>query len=519
MKKTELLIEYAKDHNKREIAWFASVLFGKDEKYPDDVEDGGPGSGNFNHAGRPGMVGGSAAGEGGGGGGGASEGGSGGKEYTAGQAIKSLGKVTRLQARQKANRDSLQRAKVALEKARRPKESRIGSCDKVAIAMPVGTIVKSNGNDYVKQHNGDWLSKAGVIKRGDMGKMLEDGSADISSVPQVTGRGKAIHNAKLRDKHGFTKGQMTDEVKSYSEGNGRKTEALPDGIGVTTIDKGDLFNKEGMNSPNTLADNCMEVDGKLVLTPEREALHQQIVERTFEGKKKRPDGQPPHITILGGGPASGKGGFTRPGNKYGIPDNEHQVTIDPDEVKAQLPEYALEKDRVMAAAYAHEESSTLGKRIMQAAIANGYDYTLDGTGDNSAKTMMSKITAARAIGEGAVVDGAYMTCPTDVALKSSEERGKKTERFVPPNIVAETHSRVSHVFPQIASQFDHVELWDRTNGEPVKIAECNFGEEITVHDEKAYKAFLAKDIEEFNPKKDLFDPRKYPYGQGKKRRA
>ena len=73
-------------------------------------------------------------------------------------------------------------------------------------------------------------------------------------------------------------------------------------MGVTTIDKGDLVDKvSGKNGIHTLADNCMEVDGKLVLTPEREALHQQIVENTFAGKEERPEGQPPKITILGGG--------------------------------------------------------------------------------------------------------------------------------------------------------------------------------------------------------------------------
>ena len=429
------------------------------------------------------------------------------------QAIKGFGKVTRLQARRKADADSLARAQVELGKAKRPKETRIGSCDKVAIALPVGSIVKRNGNDYVKQHNGDWLGKKDSIKREDMGKMFEDDSAEIVSVPKVPGMERASTFAKKRDKVGFPKGEMTDDVKAYSEGSGIKTAKLPNGVGVTHIDKNDLLGKDGKNAPHTLADNCMEVDGKLVLTPEREALHQQIVEKAFEGKEKRPDGQHPHVTILGGGPASGKGGFTRPGNKYGIPDNEKQVTIDPDEVKAQLPEYLLEQDKKMSAAYAHEESSTLGKRIMQAAIENGYDYTLDGTGDGSAKTMMEKISAARAIGEGAIVDGAYMTCPTDVALKSSEERGLKTDRIVPPEIVEKTHSKVSHIFPQIASQFDHVELWDRTNGEPVKIAECWRGQPIKVHDKKAYKAFLEKDKEPFDPRKDLFDPRKYPYGR------
>ena len=106
-----------------------------------------------------------------------------------------------------------------------------------------------------------------------------------------------------------------------------------------------------------------------------------------------------------------------------------------------------------------------------------------------------------------------MTCPTEVAVESSRQRGEKTERFVPEEIVRKTHSKVSHIFPQIASQFDHVELWDRTDGEPRLIASCNRGEKIKVHDEKAYKAFLDKDQEKFDPKKDLYDPRKYPYGK------
>ena len=510
MKKTDLLIEYAKNHSKEQIAWFASSLFGVDSKYPDDVVDGGKGSGNFGHKGRPGLRGGSGKGNGSG----SSEGGSGGASYNAGQAVKGLGKVTRLQARVKADRDSLSRANAELEKARRPRSTRIGSCDKVAIAMPVGTIVKKDGKDYVKQHNGDWLGKDGVINRNDMGAQLENGSAELASVPKVPGWERATAFAKKRDAHGYPKGEMTDAVREYSEGSGVKTKVLPNGSGVTSIDGNDLLNKEGKCAPNTLGDNCMEVDGKLVLTPEREALHQQIVDKTFEGKQKRPEAQHPHITILGGGPASGKGGFTKKGNKYGIPDSETQVTIDPDEVKSQLPEYLLEQDKTKSAAYAHEESSALGKRIMQAAIANGYDYTLDGTGDNSAKTMMSKIQAARAIGEGAVVDGAYMTCPTEVALESSAERGRKTDRIVPPHIVEKTHSRVSHIFPQIASEFDHVELWDRTDGEPRLIASCKRGEKIKVHDEKAYKAFLAKDKEPYDPRTDLFDPRQNPYGKG-----
>ena len=73
MKKSDLLVIYAKDHSKEQIVRFASSLFGKDS----EIEDGGPGSGNFNHAGRPNQVGGSAPSGGGGGSGSSGSSGSG----------------------------------------------------------------------------------------------------------------------------------------------------------------------------------------------------------------------------------------------------------------------------------------------------------------------------------------------------------------------------------------------------------------------------------------------------------
>lgn len=52
----------------------------------------------------------------------------------------------------------------------------------------------------------------------------------------------------------------------------------------------------------------------------------------------------------------------------------------------------------------------MAKRAMQAAFSNGYNCTLDGTGDGSIEGMLKKINDAR--DAGYEVSGVYVTCPT-----------------------------------------------------------------------------------------------------------
>ena len=65
------------------------------------------------------------------------------------------------------------------------------------------------------------------------------------------------------------------------------------------------------------------------LTPERAALHQRIISGILAGHKPQDH---PVATFFGGGPAAGKSTAL----KSTHPDSAH---IDPDEIKAQLPEY------------------------------------------------------------------------------------------------------------------------------------------------------------------------------------
>ena len=70
MKNSELIRGYAADHSRSQTIWFAMKLLGMDAS---KLEDGGPGSGNFGHKGRPGQRGGSGKGGGSAGGTGSSE--------------------------------------------------------------------------------------------------------------------------------------------------------------------------------------------------------------------------------------------------------------------------------------------------------------------------------------------------------------------------------------------------------------------------------------------------------------
>lgn len=319
-------------------------------------------------------------------------------------------------------------------------------------------------------------------QRGGSGKGT--GTGIVTGSPGKTKSGQKMNGADYSLKtRGLNSGSTKKSKKQWSSG-GEKTKAMPKGNGYTRIAEADV--RTGLHSVN----KYLQKDG--TLTAEREAIHQAAIDKLFAGKKPVPAGEQKVFTFLGGGSASGKGNFTREGQSdfYGIPNNKQQATIDADEMKKEIPEYNDMADREKAASFAHEESSALAKRAMEAAFANGYNCTLDGTGDGSVKGVLKKIQQAR--NAGYKVEGCYCTRDIEAALQSNLERAQKTGRKVQTDSVINIHKKVSEIFPQVASEFDHVRLYDHNGSEPVLIAECYRGQEIKVLDKKAYQKFLDK---------------------------
>ena len=231
------------------------------------------------------------------------------------------------------------------------------------------------------------------------------------------------------------------------------------------------------------------------LTRERNKLHKDIIDKKL--RKKTPVKGQPTMTMLGGGSASGKSSVMSADTSR----KKHAVTIDPDDMKKQLPDFKkMAKKDETAAAHYHEESSALSKRFYRTALSEHYDVVYDGTGDGSIKSVKKKIDAAKK--SGYRVEGKYVTVDTEEAVRRNKKRYDdavaegKVPRRVPDNDVRSIHKKVTDISVATAPDFDHIEIWDNNGakGQQVKIAEGGNGKYLTAvkGQESKFMAYLAK---------------------------
>lgn len=221
---------------------------------------------------------------------------------------------------------------------------------------------------------------------------------------------------------------------------------------------------------------------------ERQALHDRIVADAVAGVPPSAD---PTYTLMGGGPAAGKS-TVLDNPQLGLPGKGDAVVVDSDAIKGSLPEYRdmVAAGDIGAAAFAHEESSYLAKRVQLTAFGNRQNVLLDGTGDESATNVRKKISTARA--NGYKVTGEYVTADTDASVARAKTRAARTGRMPPEPFIRNTHASVSRIVPEVAGDFDSIRVWD-TNGSGAKlIAQGSLGKTLTVLDAPAFSAFLAK---------------------------
>lgn len=255
------------------------------------------------------------------------------------------------------------------------------------------------------------------------------------------------------------------------------------GMGRIPLDEETVQNMQGGSAQAHLRKNA---DGSWGFTPEREALHDQIVADALAGV---PSSNNPTVVFLGGGAASGKS-TALAGAKLDI--NDKHVTVNPDDVKKKLPEYK-QKTSEEAAAFTHEESSYVAKRIQAAAVEGKKDIVVDAVGDTSASSMEKKISSAKSAGYRTI--GTYVTIPTAEAQKRAFDRGVKEGRVVPPKVIAAGHRGVSNTFPQIASKFDEVALYNNEIRGNLRLIGSGKNGSFNVEDQGLWTEFLAKGSE------------------------
>jgi hypothetical protein len=237
--------------------------------------------------------------------------------------------------------------------------------------------------------------------------------------------------------------------------------------------------KELSISPVSKAHFTLGDDGTIQISEARRSFYAQEVALHLSGVSK-PEGRKPTMFVLGGAPASGKGGFTKKDsvlaklvtslegeNRTEAPKirNFNDITgidqtaekevinavlIDPDIFKLRFPEVRISHlsqlyDRVKVmlkikeslkrssddnrwANNSHEESSMMAKMVTAFALESGVDVVLDGVNAERTKTE-KKVLEAKA--KNYRVVGRYLAVDVENTMPDAAERGFVTGREVP----------------------------------------------------------------------------------------
>jgi predicted ABC-type ATPase len=220
-------------------------------------------------------------------------------------------------------------------------------------------------------------------------------------------------------------------------------------------------------------------------TPERAALHQQIISRIVRSCPKPPEGEQPECVLLLGGAASGKSTVVNALNL-----GENSGTLNADDIKDLLPEYGegagrdLRHSNVLtAAANVHEESSDIGKVALNSLIKGGRNFVYDAVLGNpkKAQELVGKLKGAgyrvRLVGVSLDTDTALSRARLR-ALGNREEGGSKpgNGRYVPEEILAHGHAGSAETFDAIKDQVDEAILYDNNvdyGQEPIRVLDSH----------------------------------------------
>ena len=236
----------------------------------------------------------------------------------------------------------------------------------------------------------------------------------------------------------------------------------------------------GRDFPKTLEDNDPLLRNTVEInTPERIALRNQIIDSHFEGRATVHYGKP-SITLLGGGGGVGKSTVLKFMQRVlkTVQMDHTLVKINADDIKVILPEYGQIRDKGdwRAATTVHAESSLISKAIQYRALGmtsddvapefkpympstshGKYDILLDATMSDAKK---GKALVEDANGRGYHVKLIAVVANPESAIERAYERGKKSGRYVPDEVVAEAHAGFLSAIELYSNVVDDFSLWD-----------------------------------------------------------
>lgn len=207
-------------------------------------------------------------------------------------------------------------------------------------------------------------------------------------------------------------------------------------------------------------------------TEERSKLHKEWADSFLAKGEPVPMHLKPTAVIMMGGPGSGKSSTTK-----GM-DFNNFVSVDPDAVKAKIPEYqegtnsnedgserAPGGDRALNAAFmAHEESSDVAGMVRDQAINDRKNVLLDGTGKNLEKMQEQVRRLAKA---GYNIKLVMPHIDVNEGKRRAAKRAKSSGRWVPMEILDEAYGAIPTNFHLVSAmpEVGEARLYDNMGGE------------------------------------------------------
>jgi hypothetical protein len=227
------------------------------------------------------------------------------------------------------------------------------------------------------------------------------------------------------------------------------------------------------------------------------AVHNLALASLFAGVARSPS-QAPTLYMTGGGYGSGKSTILN-SPLIGFPPTGEALRIDPDAVKALIPEYVqmTANGDPAAATFVHEESSYIAKQGVMDALGNGYDVVYDSSGDSGIVRLTNKIKQFRDAGAIRVVaeyatPGSVQKAQARAAARAQGSNGLR--RHVPAPLLLANHYDVSHTWLMAAATglFDALRLWSTAGPlkSPPSLIATAVRRRIKVSNQRAFDEFL-----------------------------
>ncbi len=214
--------------------------------------------------------------------------------------------------------------------------------------------------------------------------------------------------------------------------------------------------REGWSMRQNTTDGSMNPDK---LTPERKALHEEIIKSFLNPKAVAKPGEKPKAIYLIGKPAAGK---TFSSGDL-LKDYGEVTTIGADLIREKLPEY-----RGWNTPATQEEAKVIAGEIVKRALAARQSIVFDEVGSNFAKLETRTKKLASPEGGGYEIDVIHVDAPMEQSAKLTWDRFREGGRFTDPSyLLNDVDHRPDNTYNKL-KKMPEVKKWDAFDNKDFK---------------------------------------------------